>query len=271
MANQAIAAELKIGRVQVGRWRERYAEDGLTGIERDLPRGGRKRKIDAAEIVRRTTQTLPVAATQWSTRTLAREMGVSDTTVLRVWRAHGLKPHRVESFKVSRDPKFIEKLEDIVGLYLSPPEHGLVLCCDEKSQVQALDRTQPGLPLKKGRAATMTHDYKRHGTTTLCAASVHPLLSPSACSRVVKSQEPSSATRRERRTPGSYRLGQPFVNGRDDRAKHAAALSGRDPPLSINRAPEPARHSGSTGTGKSISSNRSPTWYCCITGIGEAL
>ena len=170
MANQEIAAELKIGRVQVGRWRERYAEGGLAAIERDLPRGGRQPQVDAAEIVRRTTQTLPAAATQWSTRTLAREMGVSDTTVLRIWHAHGLKPHRVESFKVSRDPNFIEKLEDIVGLYLSPPEHALVLCCDEKSQVQALDRTQPGLPLKKGRAATMPHDYKRHGTTTLFAA-----------------------------------------------------------------------------------------------------
>jgi transposase len=170
MENQAIAAELKIGRVQVGRWRERYAEGGLAAIERDLPRGGRPSKVDAAEIVRRTTQTLPSAATHWSTRTLAKEVGVSDTSVLRVWRAHGLKPHRVESFKVSRDPKFIEKLEDVVGLYLSPPEHALVLCCDEKSQVQALDRTQPGLPLKKGRAATMTHDYKRHGTTTLFAA-----------------------------------------------------------------------------------------------------
>jgi transposase len=168
--NQAIASELKIGRVQVGRWRERYAQGGLAAIERDLPRGGRKPKVDAAEIVRRTTQTLPAAATQWSTRTLAAEMGVSDSTVLRVWHAHGLKPHRVESFKVSRDPHFIEKLEDIVGLYLSPPEHALVLCCDEKTQVQALDRTQPGLPLKKGRAATMTHDYKRHGTTTLFAA-----------------------------------------------------------------------------------------------------
>lgn len=170
MTNQAIAAELGIGRVQVGRWRERYARQGLAGIERDLPRGGRKPKIDAAEIVRRTTQTLPAAATHWSTRSLAREMGVSDTTVLRIWRAHGLKPHRVESFKVSRDPQFLEKLEDIVGLYLSPPEHALVLCCDEKSQVQALDRTQPGLPLKKGRAATMTHDYKWHDTTTLFAA-----------------------------------------------------------------------------------------------------
>jgi transposase len=156
--------------VQVGRWRERYAQGGLAAIEHDLPRGGRPPKVDAAEIVRRTTQTLPTAATQWSTRTLARDMGVSDTTVLRVWRAHGLKPHLVRGFKVSRDPKFVEKLEDIVGLYMSPPDHALVLCCDEKSQVQALDRTQPGLPLKKGRAATLTHDYKRNGTTTLFAA-----------------------------------------------------------------------------------------------------
>ena len=168
--NKAIAAELSVGRVQVGRWRERYAESGLASIERDLPRSGRKPIVDAAEIVRLTTQTTPKAATHWSTRTLAKEVGVSDTSVLRVWQSHGLKPHRVDAFKVSRDPKFVEKLEDIVGLYLSPPEHALVLCCDEKSQVQALDRTQPGLPLKKGRAATMTHDYKRHGTTTLFAA-----------------------------------------------------------------------------------------------------
>lgn len=168
--NKAIAAELNVGRIQVGRWRERYAEGGLAVIERDLPRSGRKPIVDAAEIVRLTTQTTPKAATHWSTRTLAKEAGVSDTTVLRVWQSHGLKPHRVDTFKVSRDPKFVEKLEDIVGLYLSPPEHALVLCCDEKSQVQALDRTQPGLPLKKGRAATMTHDYKRHGTTTLFAA-----------------------------------------------------------------------------------------------------
>jgi transposase len=168
--NKAIAAELSVGRVQVGRWRERYAESGLASIERDLPRSGRKPIVDAAEIVRLTTQTTPKAATHWSTRTLAKEAGVSDTSVLRVWQSHGLKPHRVDAFKVSRDPKFVEKLEDIVGLYLSPPEHALVLCCDEKSQVQALDRTQPGLPLKKGRAATMTHDYKRHGTTTLFAA-----------------------------------------------------------------------------------------------------
>ena len=168
--NCDIGEILGIDRIQAGRWRERYAASGVAGIERDLPRGGRKPKADVAEIVRLTTQSTPPGATQWSTRSLAAQTGVSDSTVQRIWRAHGLKPHRLRSFKVSRDPKFVEKLEDIVGLYLSPPEHALVLCCDEKSQVQALDRTQPGLPLKKGRAATMTHDYKRHGTTTLFAA-----------------------------------------------------------------------------------------------------
>ena len=168
--NHTIAAELGIGRIQVGRWRERFAQGGILAIESDLPRSGRKARVDVDQIVRVTTQTLPEAATHWSTRKLAAHLGVSDSTVLRVWRANGLKPHRTETFKVSRDPRFVEKLEDIVGLYLSPPEHALVLCCDEKSQVQALDRTQPGLPLKKGRAQTMTHDYKRHGTTTLFAA-----------------------------------------------------------------------------------------------------
>lgn len=170
LQNEAIADRVGVGRVQVGRWRSRYVEGGLAAIEKELPRGGRPSKTDAAEIVRLTTQTKPEAATHWSTRTLAAKVGVSDTTVLRVWHKHGLKPHRVRTFKVSRDPRFVEKLEDIVGLYLSPPEHALVLCCDENSQVQALDRTQPGLPLKKGRAATMTHDYKRHGITTLFAA-----------------------------------------------------------------------------------------------------
>jgi transposase len=123
-----------------------------------------------AKLVELTTQSQPKAATHWSTRKMAAELGVSASSVMRHWQANGLKPHIVRGFKVSRDPKFVEKLEDIVGLYMSPPEHALVLCCDEKSQVQALDRTQPGLPLKKGRAATMTHDYKRNGTTTLFAA-----------------------------------------------------------------------------------------------------
>ena len=170
MQNQEIATQLNVGRVQVSRWRERYAESRLTGIERDLPRGAPPAKVDVARLVELTTQTKPTAATQWSTRKMAAELGVSAASVSRHWRANGLKPHVVRGFKVSRDPRFVEKLEDIVGLYMSPPEHALVLCCDEKSQVQALDRTQPGLPLKKGRAETMTHDYKRNGTTTLFAA-----------------------------------------------------------------------------------------------------
>lgn len=168
--NQDIAEEMGVGRVHVSRWRDRYAELGLAGIERDLPRGAPKVKVDVARLVELTTQGKPDAATHWSTRKMAAKMGVSAASVSRHWRANGLKPHLARSFKVSRDPRFIEKLEDIVGLYLSPPEHALVLCCDENSQVQALDRTQPGLPLKKGRAATMTHDYKRNGTTTLFAA-----------------------------------------------------------------------------------------------------
>ena len=122
------------------------------------------------EVVRKTTQSKPSNATHWSTRTMAAEMGISEATVRRIWHAHGLKPHLVESFKISKDKHFAEKLEDIVGLYLNPPEHAIVMCVDEKSQIQALDRTQPGLPLKKGRCGTMTHDYKRNGTATLFAA-----------------------------------------------------------------------------------------------------
>lgn len=150
-----IAAELGVGRVQVARWRERYGQQRLSGIERDLPRGAPPLKVDVARLVELTTQSKPEVATHWSTRTMAKVLGVDATSVARHWRARGLKPHLVRGFKISRDPKFVEKLEDIVGLYLSPPEHAIILCCDEKSQVQALDRTQPGLPMKKGRAATM--------------------------------------------------------------------------------------------------------------------
>jgi transposase len=170
LQNKDIAARLAVGRVQVARWRDRYAESRLAGIEHDLPRGAPPVKVNVAQLVELTTQSKPEVATHWSTRKMATELGVSAASVSRHWRANGLKPHLVRGFKVSRDPLFVEKLKDIVGLYMSPPEHALVLCCDEKSQVQALDRTQPGLPLKKGRAATMTHDYKRHGTTTLFAA-----------------------------------------------------------------------------------------------------
>lgn len=170
LRNKDIAEQLGIGRVQVARWRERYLASGLEGIERDLPRGAPPLKVDISKLVELTTQSTPGASSHWSTRTMAAVLEVSPSTVMRHWQANGLKPHLVRGFKVSRDPKFVEKLEDIVGLYMSPPEHALVLCCDEKSQVQALDRTQPGLPMKKGRAQTMTHDYKRNGTTTLFAA-----------------------------------------------------------------------------------------------------
>jgi transposase len=171
--DQQIAAALGITRQKAGRWRKRFLQLGLAGIQKDAPRPGRKKKLADAQvraIVHKTTQEKPEGATHWSSRTLARAVGVSPATIRRVWKAHGLKPHRIKTFKLSNDKHFVEKLNDIVGLYLSPPEHAIVLSCDEKSQIQALDRTQPGLPLKKGRCGTMTHDYVRHGTTTLFAA-----------------------------------------------------------------------------------------------------
>jgi transposase len=155
------------------RWRDRYLAQGVAGLERDASRPGRKPPLSAAVIARVVNMTLnetPPAGTHWSARKLAKAVGLSHTSVQRIWAAHGLKPHLVRTFKLSNDPKFCEKVQDIVGLYLNPPDKALVLCVDEKSQIQALDRTQPGLPMKKGRAGTMTHDYKRHGTTTLFAA-----------------------------------------------------------------------------------------------------
>ena len=171
--NQEIAVDLGCTRRTVGTWRTRFAEERLSGIEHDAPRGGRtatQRVRFEAEIIRKTTQETPPNATQWSTRSLAKALGCDDTLVQRVWKDNGLKPHQTKGFKVSNDPKFAEKLVDIVGLYLDPPEHALVLSCDEKSQIQALDRTQKSLPLFPGRLKTMTHDYKRNGTTTLFAA-----------------------------------------------------------------------------------------------------
>ncbi len=168
-----IAAELGISNQKAARWRKRFLQAGLEGLEKDAPRPGRTPIISAAavrRVIEKTTRSKPANATHWSTRTMAAEAGISESSVRRIWRASGLKPHLVETFKVSNDPLFAEKLEAIVGLYLSPPEHALVLCVDEKSQIQALDRTQPSLPLKRGRGATMTHDYKRNGTATLFAA-----------------------------------------------------------------------------------------------------
>jgi transposase len=171
--DQAIAQDLGMTPKKVSRWRKRYLTLGLSGLEKDAPRPGRKPKIGARliqRVVEMTTHHRPPHATHWSTRTMAAAVGISEASVRRIWRTHGLKPHLLQTFKVSRDPKFAEKLADIVGLYLNPPEHALVLSLDEKSQIQALDRTQPGLPLKPGRGQTRTHDYKRNGTTTLFAA-----------------------------------------------------------------------------------------------------
>jgi len=155
------------------RWRDRYVQAGIAGLERDASRPGRKPPLEAAMIERVVDMTLhekPPAATHWSVRKLGKAVGLSASSVQRIWAAYGLKPHLTRGFKLSNDPKFTEKVQDVVGLYLNPPDKALVLSVDEKSQIQALDRTQPGLPIKKGRAGTMTHDYKRHGTTTLFAA-----------------------------------------------------------------------------------------------------
>jgi transposase len=172
-SDSAIANALAINRKTVMLWRARFAEDGLRSLWEIAPGRGRKPTYDGAKIkaiVDTTLQTKPKGMTHWSCRLMAARQGVSKSTVSNIWRSHNLKPHRVKRFKLSRDPHFLEKLTDVVGLYLNPPQQALVLCVDEKSQIQALDRTQPGLPLKKGRCGTMTHDYKRNGTTTLFAA-----------------------------------------------------------------------------------------------------
>ncbi len=171
--NKTIAELLGVDPRQVSRWRRRFVEKRMAGIEKDAVRGGRKasKRIRIAPLIIETTiQIKPSHATHWSIRTLANKLGIDRSMVHRVWQASGLKPHLARTFKVSRDKKFIEKIIDVVGLYLNPPEHALVLCADEKTSIQALDRTQPGLPLRRGRLGTMTHDYKRNGTTTLFAA-----------------------------------------------------------------------------------------------------
>ncbi len=171
--NEQVAEKMSVSRHKAGRWRMRFAQSGRAGIEADAPGRGRK-PIYPPElrqlVVQKTTQATPPDATHWSLASMAKALDLSPRTVGRIWQEHGLKPHLIRTFKVSNDPHFAEKLEDVIGLYLHAPEHAIVLCVDEKSQVQALDRTQPGLPLKRGRASTLTHDYVRHGTTTLFAA-----------------------------------------------------------------------------------------------------
>ena len=171
--NKDIAVELDTSKETVCLWRKRFAELRLAGIEKDAPRGGRSPDVRAkveAEIIRKTTTEKPRHQTHWSTRSMANAVGCTQSMVSRVWRDNNLQPHRTKTFKLSNDPQFAEKLVDVVGLYLDPPEHALVLSCDEKSQIQALDRTQKSLPIYPGRPGTMTHDYKRNGTTTLFAA-----------------------------------------------------------------------------------------------------
>lgn len=173
LENKQIARRMGITPEKAARWRKRFLAGGIAALQKDAPRPGRTRTITdrrVKKVVEMTLHQKPANATHWSTRTMATAAAISEASVRRIWRAHGLKPHQVRTFKLSRDPEFTEKLEDIVGLYLNPPEHALVLCADEKSQIQALDRTQPGLPMKKGRCGTMTHDYKRNGTATLFAA-----------------------------------------------------------------------------------------------------
>jgi len=169
----AIMREVGVSKTTVWRWQDYFAEAGVDGLIKGRSKPPGRKPLSAAmklKVVEKTVKERPANATHWSVRSMAEEMGISHTSVQRIWAEHGLKPHLVRSFKISNDPDFVAKVEDIVGLYVDPPEKALVLSVDEKSQIQALDRTQPGLPLKKGRAGTMTHDYKRNGTTTLFAA-----------------------------------------------------------------------------------------------------
>jgi transposase len=173
VANHAIARRLDTSRPTVILWRKRFAQGGVRALTEDAPGRGRKPEITSEQVtavVNATLHTTPKDATHWSVRTMAEVQGISASSVQRIWDAHGLQPHRTKTFKLSKDKRFVEKLRDVVGLYLNPPEKALVLCVDEKSQIQALQRSQPGLPIKPGRCHTMTHDYKRHGTTTLFAA-----------------------------------------------------------------------------------------------------
>jgi len=170
----AVAAVVGKSLLTVRRWRRRYRDKGVEGLLKDATRPPRRKPLSAETVKRVIDLTLntkpPGGATQWSVRSMAKAAGLSHSSIQRIWKAHGLKPHLWRTFKLSRDPAFAEKVADVVGLYLNPPDKALVLSVDEKSQIQALDRTQPGLPMKRGRAGTMTHDYKRHGTTTLFAA-----------------------------------------------------------------------------------------------------
>jgi transposase len=172
LENQEVAARLRVAKGTVGRWRRRFVEQRIDGLH-DEPRSGAPRSIEDSRIeavIVKTLESAPENATHWSSRGMAKASGISVSSVQRIWRAFGLKPHRIETFKLSTDPNFVAKTRDVVGLYVAPPEHAVVLCVDEKSQIQALDRSQPMLPMRPGQVARRSHDYKRHGTTSLFAA-----------------------------------------------------------------------------------------------------
>jgi len=231
--NREIAAQVGLSVKSVSLWRRRFAQDRLKGLQDQAGRG-RKRTYGpekVEEIIRTTLTTTPKTATYWSTRAMAKQAGVSQPTISRIWSAHQIKPHLVRTFKLSRDPHFAEKLRDVVGLYLNPPEHALVLSVDEKSGIQALDRTQPGLPLKKGRCGTMTHDYKRCGTTTLFAAlNVLEGQVMGACMNRHRHQEFLKFLRLiDRRTPGDLDLHLIVDNYATHKHKEAKAWLVRHP------------------------------------------
>ena len=192
--NQVVARKLGVTPQTVCKWRARFIAQRRDGLH-DEPRPGVPRSIDDAKVeavIVATLETMPQGTTHWSSRGMARSSGISTSSVQRIWRAFGLQPHRTETFKLSTDPLFVDKVRDVVGLYMSPPDHALVLCVDEKSQMQALDRTQPLLPLSAGQAERRSHDYKRHGTTALFATSILP---PAGCSAAATgaTAQPSSA------------------------------------------------------------------------------
>ena len=192
MSNSEVARKLRITGATVGKWRERFRKQGLDGLL-DEPRVGAPRKItdqQIEEVVTKTLESMPANGTHWSTRLMAAEMGLSQNAIVRIWHAFGLQPHRVENFKFSKDPQFVEKVRDIVGLYLNPPDRAVVVCMDEKSQVQALNRTEPILPLAPGVPARQSHDYERHGVTSLFAAmDVASGVTISSCYRRHRHQE----------------------------------------------------------------------------------
>src|SRR5437016_7834100 len=192
LSNGAVAQKLHITGATVGKWRERFRVNRLEGLL-DEPRPGAPRSITDAqveEVVTKTLESMPANSTHWSTRLMAQKTGVSQTAIVRIWRAFGLQPHRIENFKLSKDPQFVEKVRDIVGLYMNPPDRAIVLCVDEKSQVQALNRTEPLLPLAPGIPARQSHDYQRHGVTSLFAAlDVASGVTISSCYRRHRHQE----------------------------------------------------------------------------------